>query len=93
MGGGLDSLEGVHAGGTRMGTYLLTAAALGRASGAPEAVWVRSVGADIDFRAELRLLKTLLALRTNLDRPLRSSSGPSDPPGAGVLMVAGAFEE
>ena len=41
----------------------------------------------MDARAELRLLKTLLARRTNLERPLRSSSGDPDPPGVGVLMT------
>ena len=76
-------------GGTqRTGTYLLTGAGLGSMGAAPDAVWVRSVGPEMDCRAELRLLKTLLARRTNLDRPLRSSSGPPDPPGAGVLIVA-----
>lgn len=76
-----------------MGGGLLAAAALDSAGPTPAAVWVKSVGPDMDFRAELRLLKTLLALRTNLDRPLRSSSGDPDPPGAEVLMMAGAFEK
>lgn len=73
-------------------TYLLTGGRTGAAAicegTIPEGGKVSSAGAETDPLAELRLLKTLLARRTNLDRPLRSSSWPPDPPpGAEVLMV------
>lgn len=69
-------------------SYLVTGAALESAAVAPDDVGGRSEGPEMDARAELRLLKTLLARRTNLDRPLRSSS---DAPGAvGLMTVAKA---
>lgn len=60
------------------GTYLLTGGSVGAAASwaaaFPEAVCVGSVGPEMEPLAELRLLKTLLARRTNLERPFRSSS-------------------
>lgn len=70
-------------------TRLLTGAAVDAAGArpSPEAVWVGSVGLEIDGRAELRLLKTLLARRTSLNRRLRSPSGAPDAAGGGVLIL------
>lgn len=60
------------------------------AAPAPGAVWARSVGLEIEPLAELRLRKTLLARRTNFEKPLWSSSGAPDAAGAGVLILTGS---
>lgn len=95
-GAGADADTGADAGAVvdvvtaGAGVLVVAADAAGAAGTAVEVLGVAVVGVEgADVLLELPLLKTVLSLFTYFPMLFLRSVGPSDPPGAGALMLAG----